>query len=221
VHWLVTYVGTWYQSVTRYHYCHGCSVAFEYCAVLWQPSVERTRRFYFGQVVGDKPYADNSGRSTVRILGSWASSPLEAKVCVCVCVCVSNESNRISETDVCKPSTRQPRPRSVRSATQTGKEVNLWLCLIRLDILKRKREMEVKFHGFLNSALVRVCDNSQIPAVLWTWWPSVRLNMAAKRTFPVPSRNGTHCNYMVIYDCCSCCGQHCTHLTAPPSPTRP
>ena len=39
-----------------------------------------------------------------------------------------------------------------------------------------------------------------------------------KRTFPVLSRNGTHCNYMVIYDCCSCCGQHCTHLTAHPVP---
>jgi len=38
--------------------------------------------------VGNKPSTDNSGGSTVRILGSWASSPLEAKVCVCVCVCV-------------------------------------------------------------------------------------------------------------------------------------
>ena len=34
-------------------------------------------------------------------------------------VCVSSESNRISEIAVCKPSTRQSRPRSVRSATQT------------------------------------------------------------------------------------------------------
>jgi hypothetical protein len=120
----------------------------------------------------------------------------------CVCVCVSN---RISEIAVCKPSTRESRPRSVRSATQTWKEVNLWLCLIKLDILKRKKEMEVKLHAFLNSDLVRVCTNPQMPAVLWTWWPSVRLNMAAKRTFPVLSRNVTHYKYMVIYDCCSCC----------------
>jgi hypothetical protein len=136
-------------------------------------------------------------------------------MCVCVCVCVSSESNRISEIAICKPSTRQSRPRSVRSATQTWKEVNLWLCLIKLDILKRKKEMAVKLHAILNCALVRVCANLQIPAVLWTWWPSVRLNMAAKRTFPILSRNGTHYNYMVIYDCCSSCGQNCTHLTAP------
>jgi hypothetical protein len=125
----------------------------------------------FGQVVGDKPYADNSGGSTVRILGSWTSSPLEVKMCVCVCVCVrararvSNECNRISEIDVCKPSTRQSRPRSVRSAMQTGKAVNFLPWLIKLDILKRKGEMEVKFLAFLNSALVKVCDNPQIPAV--------------------------------------------------------
>jgi len=87
--------------------------------------------------------------------------------------------------------------------------------------LKRKREVEVKFHAFLNSYPVRVCDNPQIPAVSWPWWPSVRLNMAAKRTFLVLSRNGTHCNYMVITTVAVAVGST-VHITLPhPVPTSP